>query len=127
MKSFPKYPAPFWAIDQIRRSTGLIEDVCHHGVGHPNHHWLMDNDPDGKKVFDVHGCCGCCVSKEELVVMRKTELIERLEKVKAELESLESETKQSMKGYCGRAVELAWEAVCLAVDLVSVSEESKWA
>jgi hypothetical protein len=52
--------SPTWAVDQIRRETGLIEDICEHGVGHPNAHWLKVHDPKGKKLFSIHGCDGCC-------------------------------------------------------------------
>ena len=55
-----KYKKPHWAIAQIVRETGLVEDLCEHGCGHPNTEWLQENDPDGKKRLSVHGCCGCC-------------------------------------------------------------------
>lgn len=58
-----EYKKPSWAVQQIRRETGLIEDVCKHGVGHPNTEWLKKNDPDGNYGFSIHGCDGCC-SKE---------------------------------------------------------------
>ena len=54
------YPQPSWAESQLTRETGLLEDVCKHGVGHPNRDWLAKHDPDGKYVMDVHGCDGCC-------------------------------------------------------------------
>jgi len=59
-----KYPKPEWAAYQKIRETGLVEDVCEHGVGHPNRHWLKENDPDGKKMFGIHGCDGCCCNDE---------------------------------------------------------------
>lgn len=46
---------------QILRSSGLIEDQCEHGIGHPNpdsaayFNWLQDTDS-----WFVHGCDGCC-------------------------------------------------------------------
>ena len=59
-----KYPKPDWAVHQLIRSTGLIEDVCEHGVGHPNESWMLHqkfSDPDYKhKQWGVHGCDGCC-------------------------------------------------------------------
>ena len=55
-----KYPQPAWAVNQIVRETGLVEDVCEHGVGHPNREWLRVHDPDGSKMLGVHGCDGCC-------------------------------------------------------------------
>ena len=48
----------------IRRETGLIEHVCEHGVGHPaigSVIWMRLNGMEG---YEVHGCCGCCQSKE---------------------------------------------------------------
>ncbi len=60
MTTIDKYEKPDWAVEQIRRLSGLIEDVCKHGVGHPNRDWLKQHDPDGKKYFAVHGCDGCC-------------------------------------------------------------------
>ncbi len=65
----------------IRRETGLVEHVCEHGVGHPNHGsalwqaegWAkrdQENESD-QRPFDelvedheycerIHGCDGCC-------------------------------------------------------------------
>ena len=54
------YPKPEWATKQIIRSNGLVEDICIHGVGHPNLHWLKIHDSDGKLGYGIHGCCGCC-------------------------------------------------------------------
>ncbi len=45
----------------IRRETGLVEHVCEHGVGHPNHGsiiWMEENM--GQDSWGVHGCDGCC-------------------------------------------------------------------
>lgn len=58
------YPKPFWAVSQLIRETGLVEDVCEHGIGHPNITWLTKHDEEGTKRFGVHGCCGCCSRKE---------------------------------------------------------------
>jgi len=55
-----KYPKANWAVQQIIRSDRYdkcVEDICKHGVGHPNKHWLA------KQVAEhhgVHGCDGCC-------------------------------------------------------------------
>lgn len=67
---------PAWAIQQIVRETGLIENICCHNIGHP--------DPDSAKrialfhkeweqghctkqeaisAWRVHGCDGCCSEK----------------------------------------------------------------
>jgi len=59
-----QYKKPVWAVDQIIRASGLVEDICVHGVGHPNKEWLEENDPDGKKSWAVHGCDGCCSIKK---------------------------------------------------------------
>ncbi len=58
------YPAPEWAVTQIVRSTGLVEDICEHGIGHPNLAWLKLHDPDGEKGYGIHGCDGCCADEE---------------------------------------------------------------
>jgi hypothetical protein len=54
------YKKPKWVVQQLYRESGLLEDVCKHGIGHPNADWLKENDPKGKKRFAVHGCDGCC-------------------------------------------------------------------
>ncbi len=54
---------PDWAVGQKMRETGLVEDLCEHGTGHPNAFWLEINDPDGKRYLGVHGCDGCCSGK----------------------------------------------------------------
>lgn len=56
-----KYKKPDWAVDQTIRASGLVEDICEHGIGHPNVEWLKEHDPDGTFGFAVHGCDGCCV------------------------------------------------------------------
>ena len=58
------YPKPDWAVRQIVRVHGLVEDICEHGVGHPNIEWLKFHDPDGSKRFGIHGCDGCCCKHE---------------------------------------------------------------
>lgn len=55
-----EYKQPPWAISQQKRMSGLVEDTCCHGVGHPNKEWLQKHDPTGQKMFGVHGCDGCC-------------------------------------------------------------------
>lgn len=52
-----KYPKPSWAVSQLVRETGLIEDVCEHGVGHPNIEWLNEHS---ERHWSIHGCEGCC-------------------------------------------------------------------
>lgn len=58
-----KYKKPRWAIQQIRRASGLVEDICEHGVGHPNKDSLAEMESNGYHGFEVHGCCGCCCKK----------------------------------------------------------------
>lgn len=55
------YRKPKWAVQQLQRSSGLIEDVCKHGVGHPNKDWLSRHDSKGNRGLKVHACCGCCM------------------------------------------------------------------
>lgn len=62
------YPRPKWAVQQIVRCDrdDLVEDICEHGVGHPNVQWLKDHDPDGTKGLGIHGCDGCCSKIDEV-------------------------------------------------------------
>lgn len=53
------YKAPEWAIQQVIRSSGLVEDICEHGVGHPNREWI-EAHPDAPEWLQIHGCDGCC-------------------------------------------------------------------
>ena len=57
-----KYKKPKWAVKQIIRwdRNNLVEDICKHGVGHPNIIWLKEFDPDNSKMEGIHGCDGCC-------------------------------------------------------------------
>ena len=54
------YKKPTWAVKQITRSSGLVEDLCCHNYGHPNAEWMQKHDPDGERGFGTHGCDGCC-------------------------------------------------------------------
>lgn len=61
---FHGYPKPAWAVGQLQREvTGLVEDICEHGMGHPNRAWLDHNDPEDKRKLGVHGCDGCCIKR----------------------------------------------------------------
>lgn len=64
-----KYKKPKWAESQTVRLSGLVEDVCSHGVGHPNAQWLKEHPL--LKHLAVHGCDGCCWKKEETIVPKK--------------------------------------------------------
>lgn len=46
---------------QVLRASTLIEDICSHGVGHPNPDSAAYlNWRDKSTSWDVHGCDGCC-------------------------------------------------------------------
>lgn len=55
-----KYPLPSWAVQQIFRASGLLENICKHQIGHPCIEWLDFYDPERKSGLEVHGCCRCC-------------------------------------------------------------------
>ena len=50
------YPMPSWAVQQLIRASGLVEDVCDCGIGHPNQAYIAAHP----KANTIHGCCGCC-------------------------------------------------------------------
>ncbi len=56
---------PEWATGQTTRASGLVEDICKHGVGHPNCAWMNKFDPGGLRGWGIHGCDGCCKPKKE--------------------------------------------------------------
>jgi uncharacterized Zn finger protein (UPF0148 family) len=61
----PVYKKPTWAISQVQRldKNGLVEDICKHGIGHPNEEWLekhLEKYPEHASWIDIHGCDGCC-------------------------------------------------------------------
>lgn len=39
----------------IMRTNGLVEDICEHGIGHPNKAKTKANF-----YYAIHGCDGCC-------------------------------------------------------------------
>lgn len=55
-----KYKMPNWAVDQVVRISGLVEDICEHGIGHPNREFLDKHPEMAKKGYGIHGCDGCC-------------------------------------------------------------------
>ena len=56
-----KYKMEKWSVQQIVRADGRVEDICKHGVGHPNIHYLGDLEDQGKLTHQgIHGCDGCC-------------------------------------------------------------------
>ena len=66
-----KYKKPKWAVQQITRASGLVEDICEHGVGHPNEEWLQQHDFHGDLGFGVHGCDGCCSKEKKYIKSEK--------------------------------------------------------
>lgn len=57
-----KYPRPEWAVRQILRMSGIVEDVSKKSCGHPNRGWLSIHDADGDHTHSVHGCTGECLN-----------------------------------------------------------------
>jgi len=58
------YPRPPWAVKQIVRASGLVEDISESGCGHPNAHWLKLHDPIGERGYSIHGCDGACCAEK---------------------------------------------------------------
>jgi hypothetical protein len=56
MPSRLEYKKPKWSEGQVVRTSGLVEDTCKHGVGHPNKDFLKGK----KSQNEIHGCDGCC-------------------------------------------------------------------
>lgn len=58
MKSWPTH----W-----RGDRGIMERICKHGVGHPDPDDLAFRVANGEDELTgaLHGCCGCCIEKEE--------------------------------------------------------------
>ena len=74
-----KYPRPDWAVDQIVRSSGLVENVCCHGVGHPHPVSVQEFEDRGIHSAGVHGCDMCCCDEETKKRMR-AEIKEKIDK-----------------------------------------------
>ena len=60
LRNVQRYACPQWAIAQNVRLSGLVEDICHRGVGHPNAQWIAEHPGSD---LTVHGCDGCCSKK----------------------------------------------------------------
>lgn len=58
------YQKPDWGVEQIVRASGLVEDICEHGIGHPNLEYIKKHDPDGELGLGIHGCDLCCFPEE---------------------------------------------------------------
>lgn len=52
-------PSVPW-IQTIRRSSGLIEHICKHGVGHPAAASVHFLELQGIELMGIHGCDSCC-------------------------------------------------------------------
>ena len=59
-----RYPMPDWAVRQVVRTSGLVENVCKHGVGHPHPASVKEFEDRGILSMGVHGCDGCCWDDE---------------------------------------------------------------
>lgn len=46
-----------------RDDRGILERICKHGVGHPDHDSAAYLESIGQGVQNVHGCDGCCYSQ----------------------------------------------------------------
>jgi len=68
-KYLKNFPMPKWAVSQTIRHDrdALVEDICKHGVGHPNRAYLKRFGKDGD---GIHGCCGCCSKKMKKAIER---------------------------------------------------------
>ena len=58
------YPKPEWAVRQIVRASGLVENICCHGVGHPHEASVKEFEKIGIMSMGVHGCDLCCCDEE---------------------------------------------------------------
>ena len=47
-------------VQTIRRSSGLIEHICKHGVGHPAAASVHFLELNGIECMGIHGCDSCC-------------------------------------------------------------------
>lgn len=46
------------------RTSGLVERICEHGVGHPDPDSVAYFERKGIEAMDVHGCDGCCTMEK---------------------------------------------------------------
>lgn len=44
-----------------REDRGILERICHHGVGHPDRDSAAYLTSIGEDNQNIHGCDGCCV------------------------------------------------------------------
>lgn len=43
-----------------REDRGILERICSHGIGHPDHDSAKYLESVGRGVQNIHGCDGCC-------------------------------------------------------------------
>ena len=43
-----------------RDDRGILERICEHGIGHPDHDSALYLKSIGLGIQNVHGCDGCC-------------------------------------------------------------------
>ncbi len=58
-----RFPMPSWAVKRAVRSRGgrlVVEDICEHGIGHPNREWLLSLSEEERDGEGIHGCDKCC-------------------------------------------------------------------
>lgn len=74
------------------RSSGLMERICPHGIGHPDPDsvaYFRRVDPE-TKWLSVHGCDGCCTSSEKHVKV----LCELLRSLKVQLSAIKRQAQK---------------------------------
>lgn len=47
-----------------RADKGVMERICPHGCGHPDPDDAAYQERIGKNYLNIHGCDGCCCSKD---------------------------------------------------------------
>ena len=47
-----------------RGDRGILERICKHGIGHPDHDSALYLDSIGQGFENIHGCDGCCGTYE---------------------------------------------------------------
>ena len=52
-----------------RADRGILERICEHGVGHPDHDSAEFLSSIGRDYENVHGCDGCCMSATKRSVL----------------------------------------------------------
>lgn len=65
------YPKPEWAVGQVVRASGLVENICCHGVGHPHPASVAEFEKMGIMSMGYHGCDLCCCDEEIKAKLRK--------------------------------------------------------